>query len=191
MKSYKNISYVLERKSFPLFLSALNNFVDTKEWSEVGGVYNLCRKLMVNFNPDIIFDVGCGKRPTLALLMALNYKAVVHAIDPQLDNTYCAEIERLNLHSVKLEEFAKSMDIKRETTALILANHSHVSSRYIRAFLSKFKIWVYVTVPCCVSNRLSDEVGVCFKDIHMHTDKNDVYVYSNKKEYLSNMFTKG
>jgi hypothetical protein len=64
MKSYKNIARVVTRKSFPDFLKALNYRVDVKEWSEVGGTFEIVRKVMHVFDADYMYDVGCGKYPT-------------------------------------------------------------------------------------------------------------------------------
>jgi hypothetical protein len=187
MKSYLNIGYVLERKSFPLFLAALNNFVDMKEWSEVGGVYNICRKIMHKHSPDVIYDIGCGKRPTLALMMALNYKVPVHAIDPQLDLSNCKSINRLYMYNLKLKQFIEMSDFKDYNNALVLANHSHASMREVTELLSKFKEWTYLTVPCCIDNRLNNKSGVHYKDIHMHSDKNSVFIYSKSNEAIASI----
>lgn len=186
MKSHRNIQKVLERKSFPLFLQALNNHVDTKEWSEVGGVFEVCRKLLGNFSPGHVFDVGCGRRPTLALLMALNYPFQVHAVDPNLDLSLCYGVERIHLYNLKLAEFAR-FGVPETAMALVLANHSHAPLKEIRTLLGLCKSWVYITVPCCVDNRLRDMAGVHLKDPHMHSEKNDVYVYSNEKGLLSTL----
>lgn len=192
MKSYQNIQNVLERKSFPLFLSALRNFVDTKEWSEVGGVFHVCRQILTDYNPEVVFDIGCGKRPTLALMMVLNYKRDVYAVDPQLDTTYCEGVRNIFLYNTELKEFAKLEESHRYSNALVLANHSHVSTKHMSGFLSRFRKWVYVTVPCCVDNKLTGKVGIHIKDVHMHTDKNDVYTYASSPALLSGLFnTKG
>ena len=186
MKSHRNVQRVLERKSFPEFLKALDNHVDTKEWSEVGGVFELCIKLLRNFSPDCVFDVGCGKRPTLALMMALNYPFRVHAVDPRLNTRLCKGIDRLNLYDIRLSEFVE-YGIDKTDKAMILANHSHASLNEIKALLGKCGSWVYVTVPCCMDNRLRELAGVHIKDVHMHSPKNDVYAYSNNKGLLSGL----
>lgn len=183
MKSATNVSRVVERKSFKDFIVAMNYHVDVKEWSEVGGVYEISRRILKHFDPELIMDVGCGKRPTLATLMALNYKCDVVAVDPQLDDQYSSKINRLVKVRTTLLEYAKSVLVKRRL--LLLANHSHAPKYEIMLMLSKSPSWVYVTVPCCVDNKLSNEISIHFKDIHMHSDKNEVFVFSNNQKILS------
>lgn len=185
MKSHKNIKMVLERKSFKGFIEAMNYHVDIKEWSEVGGVYNIARKILKHFEPELIMDVGCGKRPTLATIMALNYKVKVVAIDPQLDNSYAAQIQRLSLNREILLDYIKTM--KKQESVLIVANHSHAPKSEITLLLSKVKNWVYITVPCCVDNKLSNETSIYYKDLHMHSEKNDVFIFSKDKTILAKM----
>lgn len=186
MKSIRNIQQVMERKSFPDFLAAMNNKVDLKEWSEVGGIYGLSRNILKNFKADHIFDIGCGKRPTLGAMMALNYKCRVHCIDPQLSKEYAKNITRLNLCDVQLDYYLKLGDEIKSPT-LVLCNHAHVARKDIVKFLAKINNWIYVTVPCCVDNRLSNKKCISYKDIHMHTPKNDVYIYASDDKYLKEL----
>lgn len=183
MKSHKNIERILKRKSFKGFIEAMDYHVDIKEWSEVGGVYDIARKILHHFEPEIIMDVGCGKRPTLATIMALNYKIKVVAIDPNLDIGYSKNIERLDLHKETLLSHSKRTDLGK--TVLVLANHSHASKHEISLLLSKTKDWVYVTIPCCMDNKLHNKTSIHYKDIHMHSEKNDVFIFSKDGAILS------
>lgn len=191
MKSIKNIQHILERKSFPDFLKALHYKVDLKEWSETGGVFNLCRCLLHSFSPTVVYDVGSGRRPTLGTLMALNYKTKVVCIDPQLDTTCASEISRLQLHKVPLSEYLRTTFVEdgfdSEAPTLILANHSHVSKREARALIQKLKDWVYITVPCCVDNKLSNRSCVSYKDMHMHSARNDIFIYASNPGYIAGL----
>lgn len=189
MKSHLNLKHILDRKSFPLFLKALNNKVDLKEWSEVGGVFASARKILQKYQPEYIFDIGCGKRPTLAMMMALNYGAEVEAIDPQLDLTCGEGVDRYVGRKEKLKEFLSSCGPAYfpEKPILVLANHSHVSKREIMGLLASYNNWVYVTVPCCIDNRLSNTSAITYKDIHMHSDKNDVYVYASDSNFIKHL----
>lgn len=186
MKSVKNVSRILSRKSFPDFLKAMNYKTDVKEWSEVGGVLNQAMSILKVFDASIILDIGCGKRPTLATLMALNFKKLVYAIDPQLDTSYSTEIDFLELEPIQLASFTRKNkhQLKNYNKALILCNHSHVSRKEIKLLLDKFDDWVYLTVPCCVDNKLTNLKSIHYKDIHMHTDKNDIHIYSKNENNL-------
>ncbi|MFW6310836.1 MAG: hypothetical protein ACOC1K_01225 [Nanoarchaeota archaeon] len=185
IKSSKNIERVLARKSFPDFLKAMNYKVDTKEWSEVGGVLNIAMNIMKVYDPEIIFDIGCGKRPTLATLMALSFKKEVIAIDPQLSNNYAKEIKRLKFYKDKLVNCNLKYTFNKKV--LVLCNHSHVKKKEIKNFLDSFEEWVYLTVPCCVDNRIDNLISLNYRDMHMHTEKNDIFIYSNNKFNLTKL----
>jgi hypothetical protein len=188
MRSIRNIQQIMGRKSFPDFLAAMNNHVDLKEWSEVGGVYGLSRNILRHFKADHIFDIGCGKRPTLGTLMALNYKAFVYCIDPQLSLDYAKNITRLFLYNEPLSHYlSKIENITITEPTLVLCNHSHVSKKEITKFLAKIDNWIYVTVPCCIDNRLSNKKCISYKDIHMHTPENDVHIYASDDKYLKEL----
>lgn len=196
MRSVKNVQQVLMRRSFPDFLKAMNNKVDIKEWSEVGGVFSAVRSVLRNLKPDIVFEIGCGKRPTLATLLALNYKMPIVAIDPALNLDYAEGIWGLKLVPVTLQGALDNCDLLVElldglvsqdpATALVVANHAHCSRREILALTKMFKHWVYITVPCCVDNTLLAPALVK-EDIHMHTPKNKIYTQASDKKLLSKL----
>lgn len=183
MKSHLNISRILIRKCFPTFLEALHHHVDIREFSEVGGLFELCRKILTVFTPDYIFDVGSGKRPTFATLMALNYTTEVYAIDPNLDLSCSRNIKRYTGVKQKLSQFCSDFTVEPDKSCLIACNHCHVGKTEILELINKFTCWVYVTVPCCADNRL-EMVSVAYRDPHMHSEKKDVYVYSSVQEVL-------
>ena len=190
MKSIKNVADILERKSFPEFLEALDYHVDIKEWSEVGGVYKIVRMIMQHYNPDIVFDIGCGKRPTLGTVLALNYKQPVFCIDPILDASLASKIRRLYKYNDTLDEWLNDRDRRQfafRKKALICANHSHSSKTELLALTKCFEEWVLVTVPCCVDNRLNEGVALHMKDRHMHTPKNDIYIWASDTELLKKL----
>lgn len=194
MRSVKNVERVLKRRSFPDFLSAMNHKVDVKEWSEVGGVLNVAMWILKHFDPHIIMDIGCGKRPTLATLMALNFNKMVWAIDPNLDIEYSKFIRRLHKSKTNLQLFIREKESllseykRTRMKALVLANHSHSSKNDTEKLLSFFSSWVYVTIPCCVDNKLDNVKSIHYKDEYMHTDKNDIYIFSNDSSYLRDIF---
>lgn len=182
MKSVKYIEKILKRKSFRDFLEAMNNVVDIKEWSETGTLFDLCSRIMSFYRPRFIFDIGCGKRPTLATLMALNYKDTVIAIDPNLSNEYAKNIYNLYLISKKLK------DIKIRKTnhkVLVLCNHSHTTSKEMVSFLNNFQEWIYITVPCCVDNKIPNVISLSYIGKHSHSPKNEIHIYSNIQSNLN------
>lgn len=192
MKSSRNIELILQRRSLVDFIKALGNHVDPKEWSEVGGVYDLCRRIFAICTPKVVFDIGSGKRPTFAVLMALNYKVKVAAIDPQLDTELASEVRGYSPFKYELKQFLsheEAAGFLTDELTLIVGNHSHVSKREIMMLTQHLKDWIYVTVPCCVDNKLSNNTAISYKDIHMHTDKNDVYIYASNTKCLESMLS--
>lgn len=176
MRSVKYIAEIMRRRSFPEFFNALDNHVDLKEWSEVGAMFEVARKVLSVSDYDVILDVGCGKRPTLGILMALNYgneKRTVVSIDPQLATTYASNIKYLSKFKGKLSELPK---ISSGIKVLVLANHAHVSKNEMKKFLSTLSSWTYVTCPCCIDNKLDD--GKYIKDIHSWSPKNEIYIFN-------------
>ena len=99
-KSAKYIEYILSRKCFPDFLEAMGHKADPKEWSEcVGMLWRIKEALKIAQweKIDVLFDIGCGKRPTLGALVGLSIKSVkrVYSIDPQLDMTLPDVVDNL------------------------------------------------------------------------------------------------
>jgi len=177
MKSIKNIKNIINRKSFIDFLIAIDNKKDLKEWSEVGGVFDFVRKILKKWEPDIVFDIGCGKRPTLGTMMALNYPWDVISIDPKIDTNLCDNIHGIKLVKSKLSDFNDEYNIDHKY-GLVLCNHSHVKENEIKELLEKFDDWVYITVPCCVDNTLKGKYCINYIDEHMWTTKNKIYIYT-------------
>lgn len=188
MKSIKNVQEVLTRKSFPDFMKALNHRVDIKEWSEVGGVFKIARNILQKKKFDIIFDIGCGKYPTLATMVALNIKSSeVIAIDPQLQLSESFDfIKRLDLIKDKLSDVSDLAltGSGLNGSALLLSNHSHATNKEIKRVTNLFKEWIYITVPCCVDNRLHGLKSIHIKDVHSHSPKNDVYICASSPALL-------
>ena len=194
MKSIKNIQEVVGRKSFMDFMIAMNGFADLKEWSEVGGMLNLVRKLLTVFDPDDMIDVGCGQRPTLAALLALNYGSetrIISAIDPQLGLEYGQNLSSYYAYKMKLGEWWREYNKYRHLFTrenhrlLIISNHGHVKPQEVDKFISEsvYGRWVYVTCPCCVDNRLTNRRSIHFEDQHMNTPKNKIYIYADDSTF--------
>ena len=164
-------------------------------------MFNAARSVLRTLKPDIIFEVGCGKRPTLATMLALNYKTPVVAIDPALSLDYADGIHGLKLVPSTLGDTFKDGEFmdqlleedmwglnltERSTTALVVANHAHCSRREILTLTNMFNSWVYITVPCCVDNTLLAPALVK-EDVHMHSPKNKIYTQTNDKKLLAKL----
>ena len=107
MSNFRHIEYLLKRKCFPNYLKALNFKVDLKEISECIGMLRVLRNVVRDKNITTAFDIGCGKRPTLGVLMALEIKSInnIVSIDPQIDITLAKDINGLYLHKKTLAEY--------------------------------------------------------------------------------------
>ena len=182
---YKYVKEVMKRKSFPDFFSALGSKVDWKEWSEIYGMYKVVLDTLYknNFIPDIVFDIGCGKRPTLGAFLALNIKSIrnidVIAIDPQLDKNLCKNIYGIHLYPYTLDEYISGVSLNKKQKALVLCNHAHVSKKQVINFLDNYEEWIYITCPCCVDNQLDS--GLYIVDKNVDSPKNTYYISWNKE----------
>ncbi len=198
MNSVKNVQQVMARRSFPEFLRAMGDHVDVKEWSEVGGVFNAVRSVLRRFRPDVIVEAGCGKRPTLATMLALNYSIPVYVTDPGLDTSYASNVKGLGkftlpLHGLSVgsadpidEHGMRLIDVTKQRSVLLVANHSHHSRKDAAEFVKMFDAWVYITVPCCKHNTLL-EPSIVKEDIHMHSPKNKIYTQAFDKRLLADL----
>ena len=167
------------------FMDAVGGIADPKEWTEIVGMYWRAKEVMETFKPDIIYDIGCGKRPTLGAFIALNVKSVdtICCLDPQLDDSLGKGIEGLNLLPITLEDYTSrhraaisSYDEKPPIgKALILCNHAHVKKEAIKVFRGLFEDWVYITSPCCVDNRFPK--GEYYKDKNVWSPKNEYFTF--------------
>ena len=97
MSNFRHIEYLLKRKCFPNYLKALNFKVDLKEMSECIGMLRVLRNVVRDKNITTAFDIGCGKRPTLGVLMALEIKSINNTC-----NINQSIINRMNHIVVKL-----------------------------------------------------------------------------------------
>ena len=180
MRTPKYICEVLRRRSFPDFLAAMNNKADPKEWSETWAMFRvLLRELKTwpeKLKDTIILDAGCGKRPTLAVLVALNLpNARVYAVDPQLDQT-CghatdkAPLQGLTLYKCSLGE----IKITECLPIIVLANHAHIPYSVLKAQTNPTLPWMIITNPCCTDNRPPS--GRYVVDRHIWSPKNTIYI---------------
>lgn len=182
MSSFKHIEYLLKRKCFPDYLNALNFKVDLKEISECVGMLHIIKNAVRYKSIPTAFDIGCGKRPTLGVLMALEIKSInnIVSIDPQIDITLAKDINGLYLHKKTLAEYCDEK--KRYITfsnALICCNHSHVKKEELYKLFNKCDDWTYITNPCCINNKLKR--GLYFCDRHIRSPKNEIYVFEKSE----------
>jgi hypothetical protein len=198
MRPFSNIKKIIDRKSFIDFLIAMNNTKDYKEMSEVGGMYKTIESILsqevctglsednnfkmdFRFKPDFIIDIGCGKRPTLGTIMALNYKYPVICVDPQLSGEYAKNITGMEMHKCTLKEWwiqVKDDEKYKDKKYLLLANHSHVTKKEIKLITEQLaSLWIYITCPCCVDNLLSNRKAIAYKDNNIWSDKNIIYTF--------------
>jgi hypothetical protein len=187
MKSSKRLAEIITKKCFPTLIQAFNWKVDCKEMVEIQCMYSAVARDIVNLlkdNPDkkiTLFDIGCGKRPTLGTYFRLMFKSLekVICIDPQLDDSLAKNIRGIQLIPDGLLESFKHIDFEEFDIAIICCNHSHVNEDMIRKLLLKLNKWYYATVPCCVDNMLSNYRGNVIKDTHNWSDKNICYKFNN------------
>jgi hypothetical protein len=183
MKSFKYIKQLLERKSFPDFIKAVGMKVDLKEWTECIGMMNKVNEITKDKKIDFVFDIGCGKRPTLGILLALNFSGLnkVVCIDPQLDTSLASNVRGIKLFNVSLNDFLNKIKKVNKSfgNAVICCNHSHVSKKELYSLMDLCNNWTYITTPCCVDNRLIN--GLYYKDEHIWSPKNEIYTFFSRQ----------
>lgn len=186
MKPAKRLKEIIEKKCFMDLIDAIRK-VDSKELVEVQCFYHaVCKdiaQILKTFKGRKItlFDVGCGKRPTMGTFLRLMYPEIyeVVCIDPQLDLNLAKNIKGISLISKPLEEYYTKKCLEDIDLALVCLNHSHVSKKDIKKFLSHFDNWYYATVPCCVDNILTNVHGEFVKDGLNWSPQNILYKYKN------------
>jgi len=180
--SYKRLSEIITKRCFLDVVKALDNKIDPKELVEVQCIYNYLSSYVMPTYKDTsinvcIFDIGCGKRPTLGVYLALMYSYNVVSIDPQLDINLANHVNNIKLINKRIQ-FIKQSDIPYDFNHIIvIQNHGHVKYRQIRPLLNLAKTWEYITCPCCVDNRIPDKRAMHYKDSHSSSPKNEIYHY--------------
>lgn len=180
---YKYVKEVTQRKSFPDFFFALGCKFDWKEYSEIYSMYQIVVGTLekYSFKPDIVYDIGCGKRPTLGTFLALNVKSMnnIICIDPSLNTDLAKNIKGLELKQNYLSDFVFTESCKEKSKfdnkdVLILCNHSHVSKKDVLNLTKMHEKWIYITCPCCIDNKLDG--GEFIIDKFVDSPKNIYYI---------------
>lgn len=149
---------------------------DLKELSECLAMYRFFRnqEWVKDIKVATILDIGCGKRPTLAVMMAHKFPRTWKyiAIDPQLDvrdyNT-----EGLKLFNMTLQGNSLPEEVMKEVVGhpIVFFNHSHAP----KECLLSLKEFEYITMPCCFENMFPNVQGTFMKDTTVHSPKNIIY----------------
>lgn len=183
MKKWKHIEYLLRRRSFPDFIKATGCKADPKEWSECIAMMHRINYAIKDKKIDVAFDIGCGKRPTLGILIALNVKSInkVVCVDPQLDTSLAKDIKGIELEKLYLTDFVNKIKEKSISfgNVLICCNHSHAPKKEIYQLMDLCEDWIYITCPCCVDNKLKN--GLYFKDTAIWSPKNEIFTFYKKE----------
>lgn len=180
MKTDKYVMEILNRKCTIDFINAIKK-IDIKEWTEIYAMYKRLLNVLTKyptFKPDVVFDIGCGKRPTLGTWIALNIKSInnIICIDPQLDTTLANNINGLTLYNEELEQVLPLLSKKQ--SAIVLCNHSHVTAQTIKQLLNKYEQWIYITCPCCVNNTFPNIGFDGMIDTYVKSPKNTYYTFT-------------
>lgn len=182
MKSFKYTSYLLKRKCLREYMEAVNFHFDQKEVSECLGMVKVVKEVMRGQEITTAFDIGCGRRPTLGILLLLEVKSIDQAIciDPQLNINLAKNIKGLHPNGCTLSDWCDNNfgPLGGYKNALICCNHSHVEKRELQRLFKRCNNYTYITNPCCIDNKL--EKGLYFKDKHINSPNNEIFVF--KKE---------
>lgn len=187
MKDYTYVEYILKRRSFPDFLKAVGYKVDLKEWTECAAMLQIGKNILgqrqETFKPDLVIDAGCGVRPTLAVLLALNIKSLrstpIIAIDPVIYENLGTGIENLSLSKRTVGAWAHNDGEFANKNAIVFCNHAHVGLNEVRHLLNKFSNWIYITSPCCLDNVIPNKLSLFYQDQRVWSAKNKYYIFES------------
>ncbi len=163
----------LERRSTIDIFNKLGK-IDIKELSETIEMFEFIRKSDVWNEKNLnVLEIGCGKRPTLSLILLHNTKNwKVTAVDPIIEEKDY-KTQRFDYFKCRLRDFAPSLKYK-----VIVGNHSHCDLKEIKEFCLKYNMpkFHYFTCPCCVDNVFRNVVGKFYISSFANTPKN-IYYY--------------
>lgn len=150
---------------------------DLKEITEVFGMYSFMASMewFKDTKRAAVIDLGCGKRPTLALMLAhyISSDWKFYAIDPQLD---VRDYKTRNLTIIKTEvlKLEDLPPIELDRRLIICGNHSHAPVSVLKE-LSLMMCIDYFYCPCCFDLHIPNVFGVFRKDTNIWSPKNTYY----------------
>jgi len=173
MKSFKYIERFFKYRSAIDIVSKLGK-IDLKEINECYAMFEFLRNMLVYSNKGnvVVFDVGCGKRPTFSLMSAhfiKNWEFI--AIDPNLEiKDY--KTERLSCYKCKVEEFDFSKYTNRTKIGVYIHSHAPAINVFDYLFI----------MPCCIDNLPKNILGFFKIDTNIWYNKNKIYYYDLRRK---------
>jgi hypothetical protein len=132
------------------------------------------------------FDVGCGKRPTLGIMLAYLRTWEIISLDPKVESREeHRRVNRFCVYSYKLGEvspFLKPCFMQYEEI-VVCANHSHHQFSEVENITQYAGVHYFVN-PCCIDNLPKNIKGECYINTKIWSDKNRLYYfYLPKKNF--------
>jgi hypothetical protein len=123
-----------------------------------------------------LVDVGCGKQPRNAALLALRSRWSCTAIDPNLDPAWEDErmhnVRRLQCRQMRIEDYRCMAD----GPVVVAMVHAHVDvPTVLRSFRQEQLL--LVTMPCCVPSRMDEPPAVDYYDHSCWSPQRRIYAW--------------
>jgi hypothetical protein len=127
----------------------------------------------------LVLDVGCGKRPTLGIMLAHLRQWEIISIDPKVERRQeHSEIKRFSTYSKPLGEIANFLKhcFHKETEIVVCGNHSHHQFSEVEN-LTQYTAVHYFVNPCCFDNLPKNIKGECYINTKIWSEKNRLYYF--------------
>jgi hypothetical protein len=171
MKSSKYLNQFFARKSWKDIVQYMPHKLNLKEITEVMAVWRVARKYVDEVGG--IVDCGSGKWSSMGVLAAFSCKTDIYSVDPREDLIVHKDIKNHKCINKKLCDVI----INKVCPVMLLSCHGHQTLSETKNFLDHFPQWIYITMPCCVDNRIPNRVGEVLVDQYVWSDKNTIYTY--------------
>ena len=155
--------------------------LDLKEITECYGIVLFMKRFPIwSVENALCLDVGCGKRPTLGIMLAHLRKWLITSIDPNLEmKSY--DTHRFMPVKSRLQDVAFSLICQDYKNIILCANHSHHQFDEVRE-ITKYTTVHYFVNPCCIDNLPKNVQGQCYINTRIWSDKNKLYYFVLPKE---------
>jgi hypothetical protein len=158
--------------------------LDLKELTECYAMVLFMKRFDIWNKKDLlVLDVGCGKRPTLGIMLAHLRKWMVVSIDPAVEHKKEHFFtERFGTFKGKLESvlWAVESSLKNEAVdakeIIVCGNHSHHQFSEVEN-LTQYTAVHYFVNPCCIDNLPKNIKGECYINTKIWSEKNRLYYF--------------
>ncbi len=156
-------------------------FPNGKEVTETWAMFEATRHLGPGYewnNPNVlVYVIGDGVVPRTAAMFAFRTKWIAKSVDPAM-RPVSYEIQRLNIHRIKVEDFESTADWG-DRPILIVLPHSHAKIKHCLEKIESTNRAV-ISMDCCVNQIIPGKApDVEYEDDNVWSKKNIIRVWRN------------